>query len=291
MGLRPATDLGNAADGLPALRDVIEAHGLAARKSLGQNFLCDLNLTRRIARAAAPLADVTVVEVGPGPGGLTRALLFEGANKLTVIERDDRAIPALQEIAAHWPGKLSIRHEDALRQDWPRLLKSPAKIIANLPYNIGTALLLQWLSMEPWPPPYQSLTLMFQKEVAQRIAARPGDSAYGRLSVLCQWRCSVARLFDVNRAAFTPPPKVTSSIVQLLPRPVPLVPCGLHALEKITAAAFGQRRKMLRSSLKAVFADPEANLAQLGYNGTERAEELPVEAFGQLALQLEQSVP
>jgi 16S rRNA (adenine1518-N6/adenine1519-N6)-dimethyltransferase len=287
--LKPAAELAPdlAPDGLPALRDVIEACGLTARKSLGQNFLCDLNLTRRIARAAAPLADVNIVEVGPGPGGLTRALLSEGANNLIVIERDERAIPALEEIARHWPGMLTVRREDALRQDWPRLLKAPAKIIANLPYNIGTALLLQWLSIEPWPPPYQSLTLMFQKEVAQRITARPGDNAYGRLTVLCQWRCSVAKLFDVNRAAFTPPPKVTSSIVQLVPRTIPLVPCRLPSLERVTAAAFGQRRKMLRTSLKGVFERPEAALAPLGYAGTERAEEIPVEVFGRLALQLD----
>ncbi len=276
-------------DGLPPLREVIERHGLSARKSLGQNFLCNLNLTRRIARAAAPLDDFHVVEVGPGPGGLTRALLVEGVTHLTVIEADERAVPALVEIANHYPGRLTIIREDALQQDWQQILHQPSKIIANLPYNIGTALLVQWLSMEPWPPPYASLTLMFQKEVAQRIVAKPGEDAYGRLSVLCQWRCSTAKLFDVNRAAFTPPPKITSSIVQLVPRPQALVGCRLASLEKVTAAAFGQRRKMLRSSLKGLFADPETILGQLGYNGTKRAEELPVEAFGQLALRLEEA--
>lgn len=268
---------------------MIERHGLSARKSLGQNFLCDLNLTRRIARAAAPLEDFHVVEVGPGPGGLTRALLAEGATQLTVIEADERAVPALEEIANQYPGRLTIIREDALQQDWQRILPQPSKIVANLPYNIGTALLIQWLSMEPWPPPYASLTLMFQKEVAQRIVAKAGDDAYGRLSVLSQWRCTAERLFDVNRAAFTPPPKITSSIVQLLPRPQPLVDCRLTSLEKVTAAAFGQRRKMLRSSLKGIFAYPETILGQLGYSGTKRAEELPVEAFARLALRLEEA--
>ncbi len=276
-------------DGLPPLREVIERHGLSARKSLGQNFLCDLNLTRRIARTAAPLENFHVVEVGPGPGGLTRALLTEGATNLLVIEADERAVPALDEIGSRYPGRLAIIREDALGQDWQLVLRKPVKIVANLPYNVGTALLVQWLSMEPWPPPYASLTLMFQKEVALRIVAKPGEDAYGRLAVLCQWRCTAARLFDVNRAAFTPPPKITSSVVQLIPRQFPLVPCKLKSLETVTAAAFGQRRKMLRSSLKGLFANPELVLEPLGYRGTERAEELPVEAFGQLALQLEQS--
>lgn len=274
-------------DGLPPLRDVIASHGLAARKSLGQNFLCDLNLTRRIARAAAPLDNFQVVEIGPGPGGLTRALLAEGATDLVAVERDARAIPALREIAGRYPGCLTVLEQDALTLNWRQLLKKPSKIVANLPYNIGTALLLQWLSLEPWPPPFSSLTLMFQKEVAQRIVARPGESAYGRLSVLCQWRCTVVRLFDVNRAAFTPSPKVTSSIVQLHPRPTPLVACGLRSLEAVTAAAFGQRRKMLRSSLKHVFSHPESILAKLGYDGAARAEELPVEAFARLAREFE----
>lgn len=276
-------------DGLSPLREVIERYGLSARKSLGQNFLCDLNLTRRIARAAAPLDVFTIIEVGPGPGGLTRALLAEGSTNLIAIEMDERALPALDEIASRYPGRLSIIRKDALQQDWQGVLHRPSKIVANLPYNIGTALLVQWLSMEPWPPPYASLTLMFQKEVALRIVAKPGADAYGRLAVLCQWRCTAARLFDVNRAAFTPPPKITSSVVQLIPRPFPLVQCKLKSLETVTAAAFGQRRKMLRSSLKALFTNPELVLEPLGYRGTERAEELPVEAFGQLALQLEKS--
>jgi 16S rRNA (adenine1518-N6/adenine1519-N6)-dimethyltransferase len=278
------------ADGLPALRDVIERHGLAARKSLGQNFLFDMNLTRRIARAAAPLNDGDVVEVGPGPGGLTRALLLEGARHVTAIERDARALPALQEIADHYPNRLSVIMADAMAMDWNAILKPGCKIIANLPYNVGTALLVQWLTMAPWPPPFASLTLMFQKEVAQRITAAPGDEAYGRLAVLAQWRCVATRLFDVNRSAFTPPPKVTSSIVQLVPRTEPLVACSAQTLGKVTAAAFGQRRKMLRSSLKAIFTDVDRVLAPLGIAGTERAENLTVQQFGRLAQMMERQV-
>lgn len=274
-------------DGLPPLRDVIESYGLSARKQLGQNFLFDLNLTRRIARAANPLENSDIVEVGPGPGGLTRALLLEGARKVIVIERDERAIPAIEEVARKYPGKLQIMVADALTVDWTSLLVPPVKIVSNLPYNIGTALLVQWLSLEPWPPPFSSLTLMFQKEVAQRITARPGEDAFGRLSVLCQWRCEATRLFDVNRSAFTPPPSVTSSIIQLIPRERPQVPCDLKSLESVTAAAFGQRRKMLRSSLKSVFPDVEPVLASLGIKGTERAEKLTVEDFGRLAIAAE----
>jgi 16S rRNA (adenine1518-N6/adenine1519-N6)-dimethyltransferase len=273
-----------AEDGLPPLRDVIEAHGLAARKSLGQNFLFDLNLTRRIARAAGPLQNTTVVEIGPGPGGLTRALLAEGASKVIAVERDQRALPALAEIAAHYPGRLKVIEADALQVDWARLVDGPCRIVANLPYNIGTPLLLGWLIQQPWPPFFQSLTLMFQKEVALRIAAMPGDDAFGRLSVICQWRCICKRLFDVNRSAFTPPPKITSSVVQLVPRAAPDVACSVAALEKVTAAAFGQRRKMLRSSLKAVFDNPETVLGNLGIDPQRRAEELDISAFARLAL-------
>jgi 16S rRNA (adenine1518-N6/adenine1519-N6)-dimethyltransferase len=270
-------------DGLPPLRHVIETHGLAAKKSLGQNFLFDLNLTRRIARAAAPLDQATIIEVGPGPGGLTRALLAEGARKVIAIERDARAIPALQEIAVHYPGKLEIIEADALKVDWRRLASTPVRIVANLPYNIGTPLLLNWLTQDTWPPFYESLTLMFQKEVALRIAAAPGSSDYGRLSVISQWRCSCKKLFDVNRSAFTPPPKITSSIVQLVPNARPDVGCSVSALEKITAAAFGQRRKMLRSSLKSVFDLPETILVKLNIDETKRAEDLPVNDFARLA--------
>jgi 16S rRNA (adenine1518-N6/adenine1519-N6)-dimethyltransferase len=273
-------------DGLPPLREVIEAHGLKANKALGQNFLFDLNLTRRIARAAFPLEGFTIVEIGPGPGGLTRALLAEGATRVIAVERDTRALPALEEISAHYPGKLEIISADALEVDWSQHIKGPAKIVANLPYNIATPLLIGWLSSEAWPPWFSSLTLMFQKEVAERIAAKAGADAYGRLSVISQWRCEAKKLFDVNRSAFTPPPKITSSIVQLIPRAVCEPPCTLKNLERVTAAGFGQRRKMLRSSLKAVFDQPEAVLESLGIAPTKRAEELSVGDFGRLALKV-----
>ena len=268
---------------LPPLRDVIARFGLAAKKSLGQNFLFDLNLTRRIARAAAPLDGMTVIEVGPGPGGLTRALLMEGATRVVAIERDARAIAALEEIATAWPGCLTIVEGDALAADWSALANGPAKVVANLPYNIATELLTGWLTAEPWPPWFSSLTLMFQKEVAERIVARPGGKDYGRLSVLCQYRCTAKKLFDVNRSAFTPPPKVTSSIVQLVPRSQPAPACDLADLQRVTAAAFGQRRKMLRSSLKTLVAEPEALLAAAGIAPDLRAEQVPVEGFARLA--------
>jgi len=273
-------------DGLPPLREVIEAHGLGAKKALGQNFLFDLNLTRRIARAAGPFENRTVVEIGPGPGGLTRALLAEGAKKVIAVERDRRALPALAEIAAHYPGRLHVIEGDALEIDWPTLLDGPAQIVANLPYNIATPLLIGWLTDGPWPPWFHSLTLMFQKEVAQRIAAKPDEEAYGRLSVISQWRCEAKKLFDVNRSAFTPPPKVTSSIVQLVPRAVCEPACEVSKLERVTAAGFGQRRKMLRQSLKSVFAEPEVVLARLGLAATARAETLRVADFARLALEL-----
>ena len=273
-----------AEDGLPPLREVIAAHGLSAQKSLGQNFLFDLNLTRRIARAALPMAGFTIVEIGPGPGGLTRALLAEGAEKVIAVERDRRALPALAEIAVRYPGRLEVIEGDALAIDFAARIKGPAKIVANLPYNIATPLLIGWLSIEPWPPWFSSLTLMFQKEVAMRIAAAPGSDAYGRLSVISQWRCEAKKLFDVNRSAFTPPPKITSSIVQLVPRAKCDPPCELAKLERVTAAGFGQRRKMLRQSLKAVFEKPEDVLLPLGLAPTSRAEELRVSDFARLAL-------
>ncbi len=272
----------NGEDGLPPLREVIERHGLAAKKSLGQNFLFDLNLTRRIARAAMPFDGYTIVEIGPGPGGLTRALLMEGAPLVVAIERDERALAALAEIGAAYPGRLKVISGDAMAVDWATLVPGPAKIVANLPYNIGTPLLTGWLTEGAWPPWFSSLTLMFQKEVAERIAAKPGTEHYGRLSVLCQWRCSVHKLFDVHRSAFTPPPKVTSAIVQLLPV-TPQVSCDVKTLERVTAAAFGQRRKMLRQSLKTVFPSPEGVLEQLGIAPTRRAEELGVNDFARLA--------
>lgn len=272
-----------AEDGLPPLREVIEAHGLLAKKSLGQNFLFDLNLTRKIARSASPLAGHTIIEVGPGPGGLTRALLSEGADHVIAIERDARVMPALAEIARHHGGKLTVIEADALHQDVGALATGTIKIVSNLPYNVGTPLLLKWITAAQWPPPFASLTLMFQKEVAARIVAAPGSDDYGRLSIICQWRLHAKKLFDVNRSAFTPPPKVTSSIVQLVPRAAPLVDCDVTALERVTAAAFGQRRKMLRSSLKSVFTDAEAVLTRLGINPQDRAEDIGVEDFGRLA--------
>ena len=274
-------------DGLPPLREVIARHGLAAKKSLGQNFLFDLNLTRRIARAAGALKGFTIVEVGPGPGGLTRALLMEGAERVIAIERDERAIAALREIAAAYPGRLEIVSGDALKSEWTRIVKGPAKIVANLPYNIATPLLTGWLTDGPWPPWYASLTLMFQKEVAGRIAARPGGKDYGRLSVLCQYLCETKKLFDVNRSAFTPPPKITSSIVQLTPRVLPQPPCKIGVLERVTAAAFGQRRKMLRSSLKTLVDDAEDLLARAHISPELRAEQVPVEGFARLAALLD----
>ena len=270
-------------DGLPPLREVIAAHGLAAKKSLGQNFLFDLNLTRRIARAAGSLDGFTVVEIGPGPGGLTRALLMEGALHVIAVERDERTLPALAEISGAYPARLDVISADALEVDWRKMIKGPAKIVANLPYNVATALLLGWISNEVWPPWFSSLTLMFQKEVAERIVAKPGTEHYGRLSIISQWRCTAQKLFDVNRSAFTPPPKITSSIVHLVPHAICEPICELKNLERVTAAGFGQRRKMLRSSLKAVFDNPEFVLESLGLEPQKRAEELSVADFARLA--------
>jgi 16S rRNA (adenine1518-N6/adenine1519-N6)-dimethyltransferase len=270
-------------DDLPPLREVIRRHGLTPKKSLGQNFLFDLNLTARIARAAEPLENITVVEIGPGPGGLTRALLALGARRIVAIERDQRAIAALEEIGARYPGQLEIVAGDALRID-PRDQLGPerARVVANLPYNIATALLIGWLTAEPWPPWYDSLLLMFQREVAERIVATPGSKSYGRLSVLAGWRTEAKLLFDVAPSAFVPPPKVTSSVVRLTPRPVPL-PCQSIALQRVTEAAFGQRRKMLRQSLKTLGVDAGALLSEAGIEPTARAEEIPVEGFVALA--------
>ncbi len=273
----------SARDGLPPLREVIRRHGLAARKSLGQNFLFDLNLTERIARAAGPLADTTVFEVGPGPGGLTRALLALGAARVIAVERDDRAIAALQEIAAHYPGRLEIAAADALAFDpYALLAGKPTRIVANLPYNIATALLVGWLSIEPWPPWYDCAVLMFQREVAERIVAAPGSKTYGRLSVLVQWRCEARILFDVNPSAFVPAPRVTSSVLRILPRTAPL-PCDRRLLESVTQSAFGQRRKMLRQSLRSLGVDVPALLAAAGLDPTARAEDISIEGFVALA--------
>lgn len=270
-------------DDLPPLRDVIHKHGLDARKSLGQNFLLDLNLTARIARAAGPLEGFTIVEVGPGPGGLTRGLLAEGADHVIAIEKDSRCIAALEEIAAHYPGRMTIVEGDALLTDMAALLKGrPAKVVANLPYNVATPLFVNWLETEPWTPWWTSLTLMFQKEVVERIIATEKDKAYGRLGVLTGWRTTARMLFELPPQAFSPPPKVTSAIVQVTPKPDPL-PCDKKVLQQVTAAAFGQRRKMLRSSLKSLNVDTEALLAAARIKPTARAEEVPLEGLVALA--------
>jgi 16S rRNA (adenine1518-N6/adenine1519-N6)-dimethyltransferase len=270
-------------DDLPPLRDVIRRHGLSAKKSLGQNFLLDLNLTARIARAGGALDGVTVVEIGPGPGGLTRALLASGARRVIAIERDSRAVAALGEIEARYPGRLTVIPGDALAVDIaPHLDGGPARIVANLPYNISTALLVRWLGTEPWPPWFDMMVLMFQREVAERIVAKPADKPFGRLAVLAGWRTEAKIMFDVAPSAFVPPPKVTSSVVRLIPRASPL-PCVRTTLERVTAAAFGQRRKMLRQSLRSLGADPAPLLAAAGIDPAARAEDIPVEAFVALA--------
>jgi 16S rRNA (adenine1518-N6/adenine1519-N6)-dimethyltransferase len=268
-------------DPLPPLRAVMAEHGLEPRRSLGQNFLLDLNLTARIARQAQPLENATVVEVGPGPGGLTRALLAEGAGRVIAIEKDARCLPALHAIAAHYPGRIEIVEADALTFDIGAIAHDgPLKVVANLPYNVGTQLLLDWVTSPRWPPAWESLTLMFQREVAERIVAAPGSDHYGRLGVLCGWRTVSRIAFDVSREAFTPPPKVTSSVVRIVPRPEP-EPVALAALETVTAAAFGQRRKMLRQSLKALGG--ETLLERAGIDPQRRAETLSVSEFVSLA--------
>ncbi|WOS63811.1 16S rRNA (adenine(1518)-N(6)/adenine(1519)-N(6))-dimethyltransferase RsmA [Sinorhizobium fredii] len=269
-----------ALDGLPPLRDVIQRHGLDAKKALGQNFLLDLNLTQKIARTAGPLDDITVIEVGPGPGGLTRAILALGAKNVVAIERDPRCLPALAEISSHYPGRLDVVEGDALKVDFESLAEGPVSIIANLPYNVGTQLLVNWLLPERWPPFWQSMTLMFQREVALRIVAGADDDHYGRLGVLCGWRTKARLAFDVPPQAFTPPPKVTSTVVHLEPIDNP-TPCAVSALEKVTQAAFGQRRKMLRQSLKPLGG--EALLGKAGIDPQRRAETLTVEEFCRLA--------
>ncbi|UFZ05276.1 16S rRNA (adenine(1518)-N(6)/adenine(1519)-N(6))-dimethyltransferase RsmA [Bradyrhizobium ontarionense] len=279
----------SAIDDLPPLREVIRDHQLSARKALGQNFLLDLNLTTRIARAAGPLEDATVVEIGPGPGGLTRALLALGARHVIAVEHDARALPALQMIADRYPGRLEIICTDARTFDpLPYLGATKAKIVANLPYNIATHLLIGWLSTEPWPPWYDMMVLMFQREVAERIVARENEEAYGRLGVLANWRCETKILFDISPSAFVPQPKVTSSVVRLAPRPAP-EPCDRRALEQVAAAAFGQRRKMLRQSLKSLPADPARLAAAAGVDPTRRAETIPVSGFVAMARELTNS--
>jgi 16S rRNA (adenine1518-N6/adenine1519-N6)-dimethyltransferase len=276
----------SAIDDLPPLREVIREHSLSARKSLGQNFLLDLNLTARIARAAGELENATVVEIGPGPGGLTRALLALGAAHVIAVEHDERAILALETVARRYPGRLEIVCADAQTFDpKPYLGATKAKIVANLPYNIATSLLIGWLSIEPWPPWYDMMVLMFQREVAMRIVAHENEEAYGRLGVLANWRAETKILFDISPAAFVPQPKVTSSVVRLVPRPQP-EPCDRRALEQVTAAAFGQRRKMLRQSLKSLPADPLRLAAAANVDPTRRAETVPVSGFVAMAREL-----
>ena len=270
-------------DGLPPLRDVIAAHDLKAKKQLGQNFLLDLNLTAKIARQAGDLSGTDVLEIGPGPGGLTRGLLAEGARHVLAIEKDERALPALAEIAEAYPGRLTVIHGDALQVDPLAHLTPPIRIAANLPYNVGTELLVRWLTPPQWPPFWQSLTLMFQKEVAERIVAKPGSKAYGRLALLAQWRTDARVVMNLPPEAFVPPPKIHSAVVHLTALPEPRYPADPAVLSRVTAAAFNQRRKMLRSSLKGLHPQIEAMLEQVGIPPTARAEEIGLEKFCALA--------
>lgn len=273
-------------DNLPPLRDVIAAHDLTARKSLGQNFLLDLNLTAKIARAAGDLTGSDVLEIGPGPGGLTRGLLASGARRVLAIEKDPRCMPALAEIAAAYPDKLSIINGDALEVDPLTHLTPPIRVAANLPYNVGTELLVRWLTPPQWPPFWESLTLMFQREVAERIVAAPGSKAYGRLALLAQWRCDVRIVMSLPPGAFTPPPKVSSAVVHLNALPEPRYPADAGVLSRVVAAAFNQRRKMLRSALKGHVPNIEDHLIAAGIKPTERAEQVPLEAFCALAREI-----
>jgi 16S rRNA (adenine1518-N6/adenine1519-N6)-dimethyltransferase len=276
----------SAIDDLPPLREVIREHSLSARKSLGQNFLLDLNLTARIARAAGPLEGSTVIEVGPGPGGLTRALLALGARRVIALERDERALAPLEAIAKRYPGRLDVVCADAQTFDLrPMLAGERARIVANLPYNIATQLLINWLTLEPWPPWYDMMVLMFQREVAERIVAHENEEAYGRLAVLANWRTETKILFDISPSAFVPQPKVTSSVVRLVPRQQPEA-CERRALEQVAAAAFGQRRKMLRQSLKSLGLDPARLAAAAHVEATRRAETIPVSGFVAMAREL-----
>ncbi|WP_172328655.1 16S rRNA (adenine(1518)-N(6)/adenine(1519)-N(6))-dimethyltransferase RsmA [Mangrovicoccus sp. HB161399] len=270
-------------DSLPPLREVIAEHGLSARKSLGQNFLLDLNLTAKIARSAGDLTGCDVLEIGPGPGGLTRGLLAMGARRVVAIEKDTRCLPALQQIAEAYPGRLEVISGDALEVDWAAHLNGPIRVCANLPYNVGTELLVRWLTPETWPPLWQSLTLMFQREVAERIVAAPGSKAYGRLALLAQWRAEARIVMDLPARAFTPPPKVNSAVVHVTALPEPRYPAPAEGLSKVVAAAFNQRRKMLRSSLKGYAPDIEAKLEEAGIDPTARAETVSLERFCALA--------
>jgi 16S rRNA (adenine1518-N6/adenine1519-N6)-dimethyltransferase len=269
-----------ARDGLAPLREVMRRHGIEPKRALGQNFLFDLNLTQKIARAAGKIDEGTVIEVGPGPGGLTRGLLAEGAGKVIAVERDARALPALQEIAVRYPDRLQVIEADALTVDAATLGENPRRIVANLPYNVATPLLLKWLEQAER---FAAMTLMFQKEVADRLTATPRTKDYGRLSIVTQWRCQVKQLFDIPPRAFVPPPKVTSTVVQLIPYPQPAYPADPRDLEAVAEAGFGQRRKMLRQSLKTLPVEVNALLDRANVRDTARAEELSIEEFCQLA--------
>jgi 16S rRNA (adenine1518-N6/adenine1519-N6)-dimethyltransferase len=279
----------SAIDDLPPLREVIASHGLSARKSLGQNFLLDLNLTAKIARQAGDLTGVDVLEIGPGPGGLTRGLLSEGARKVLAIEKDARCLPALAEIATRYPGRLQVIEGDALDIDPLAFLTPPIRVAANLPYNVGTELLVRWLTPPAWPPYWQSLTLMFQREVADRIVAQPGSKAYGRLAVLAQWRADVRIAMNLPPEAFTPPPKVSSAVVHLTALAAPRFEADPATLSRVVAMAFNQRRKMLRASLKGLAPDIEDRLSSVGIRPTDRAEQIPLEAFCALARTIKQT--
>ncbi len=273
-------------DTLPPLRDVIAAHGLTARKSMGQNFLLDLNLTAKIARQAGDLRGHDVLEIGPGPGGLTRGLLAEGARRVLAIEKDARCLAALGDISAAYPDRLTVLNADALDLDTSAHLTPPIRVVSNLPYNVGTELLVRWLTPPQWPPFWDSLTLMFQKEVAQRIVAQPGGKAYGRLAILSQWRADARIVMELPPEAFTPPPKVRSAVVHLQALDEPRFPADAKTLSRIVAAAFNQRRKMLRAALKGVAPDIEDRILAAGLKPTDRAEQVSIEGFCALARQV-----
>ncbi|CUJ95422.1 16S rRNA (adenine(1518)-N(6)/adenine(1519)-N(6))-dimethyltransferase RsmA [Shimia thalassica] len=279
----------SAIDNLPPLRDVIAEHGLSARKSLGQNFLLDLNLTAKIARQAGDLRECDVLEIGPGPGGLTRGLLSEGARKVLAIEKDTRCMPVLEQISAAYPGQLEVINGDALEINPLAHLTPPIRIAANLPYNVGTELLVRWLTPKEWPPFWQSLTLMFQREVAERIVAQPGSKAYGRLAILAQWRADAKIVMHLPPGAFTPPPKVSSAVVHLAALPEPKFEADASTLSHVVAKAFNQRRKMLRAALKGTAPDLEDRLLAAGIQPTERAEQVSLEQFCALAREIKKA--
>lgn len=278
----------SAIDTLPPLREVIATHGLVAKKALGQNFLLDLNLTAKIARQAGDLTQSDILEIGPGPGGLTRGLLAEGARRVLAVEKDQRCMPALAQIAQAYPDRLQVINGDALEINPLDHLTPPVRVVANLPYNVGTELLVRWLTPPEWPPVWSSLTLMFQREVAERIVAQPGSKAYGRLALLAQWRSNARIVLNLPPEAFSPPPKVSSAVVHIQALPAPRYPCEAKVLERVVAQAFNQRRKMLRAALKGAAPDIEDRLLAAGIKPTDRAETIDLERFCALARLIEQ---